>query len=56
MDFNKLNKEIGALRKAKQDASELQEKSKEIKVRRSAGRCAAAGTPGLLPKPVACLA
>ncbi len=32
MDFNKLNKEIAALRKAKQDAAELQETSKEMKV------------------------
>lgn len=33
MDFNKLNKEIGALRKAKQDATALQERSKEMKAR-----------------------
>ncbi|KAL4434096.1 hypothetical protein ABPG75_000537 [Micractinium tetrahymenae] len=33
MDFNKLNKEIAALRKAKQDATELQERSKEMKAK-----------------------
>ncbi|PRW57840.1 serine--tRNA ligase [Chlorella sorokiniana] len=33
MEFNKLNREIGALRKAKQDASALQEQSKEMKLR-----------------------
>ncbi|CAG9463890.1 unnamed protein product [Pedinophyceae sp. YPF-701] len=31
MEFNKLNKEIAALRKAKEDASELMEKSKAMK-------------------------
>ncbi|PSC72955.1 Serine-tRNA ligase [Micractinium conductrix] len=33
MDFNRLNKEIGTLRKAKQDATELQERSKEMKIK-----------------------
>lgn len=33
MDFNKLNREIGTLRKAKQDATALQEQSKELKAK-----------------------
>ncbi|KIY94472.1 seryl-tRNA synthetase [Monoraphidium neglectum] len=32
-DFNALNKEIATLKKAKQDAAEQMEKSKEIKAR-----------------------